>query len=98
MPTTATLTWNPNTESDLAGYNVYREINTGGFQKLNTTLVPKGTQTYVDTPLPIIDGDLIYNITAVDTSGNESLHSANVDKQVNMVPPSAPSGLAVVLS
>lgn len=96
MSLTNTLKWNPNSESDLAGYNVYREIGAGtGFTKVNAALIPKGTETYLDTNTAV-DGDYIYNVTAVDTAGNESLHSVNVDTVINVNPPAPPSGLSVV--
>jgi fibronectin type 3 domain-containing protein len=94
MSTTNTLTWNENTEVDLAGYHVYRKIDTGPSTKINTALIPKGTHTYVDGPITS-DGSYDYTVTAVDTAGNESLHSADAVKVVNVVPPLPPSGLTV---
>jgi fibronectin type 3 domain-containing protein len=96
MSTTNTLTWNKNVESDLAGYNVYRRIGSAplkGDVKVNSVLVPGATPTYVDSVS--VDGDYFYAVTAVDTAGNESAFSNVVDKVVNTVPPSAPTGLAV---
>jgi large repetitive protein len=85
----ATLTWNANTETDLASYKVYRN---GAL--LATVL--KGTTSYVDTaPL---EGTDSYNLTAVDTSGNESAHSVSVSITINTVPPQAPTGLVVVVT
>ena len=98
MSTTNTLTWTANKETDLAGYNVYRGIDAGAMVKLNATLIPKATTTYVDTITAPVDGDYIYNVTAVDTAGNESAHSANVDKVLNVVPPAAPTGLVLASS
>jgi fibronectin type 3 domain-containing protein len=91
----ATLTWNANTEADLAGYKIYRSIGTGPMTLLAS--VGKVT-TYVDDPLPNIDGDVGYAVTAVDTAGLESFKSATVTKAVNTVPPQAPTGLAVVIA
>jgi fibronectin type 3 domain-containing protein len=97
MPTTNTLNWNKNLEPDMAGYNVYRRIGSApvkGDVKVNATLVPTATPTYVDSVT--VDGDYFYAVTAVDTSGNESGFSNVVDKVVNTVPPSPPTGLTVV--
>src|SRR6187551_3682528 len=97
MPTTNTLTWNKNTEGDLAGYNVYRRVGSApikGDVKVNAALVPGATPTYTDTVS--VDGDYFYAVTAVDVSGNESSFSNIVDKVVNTVPPQAPTGLSVV--
>lgn len=92
----AILQWDANTETDLKEYKVYRQIGANALVLLAT--VAKPTVTYTDTPLPAIDGNIVYNLTAVDTSGNESPHSVSVTKTVNLVPPVAPSGLTVVLS
>ena len=99
MPTTNTLNWNKNPEPDLAGYNIYRRIGSApvpGDVKINAVLVPGAlaAPTYVDTVS--VDGTYFYAVTAVDTAGNESAFSTSVNKAVNTVPPSAPTGLAVV--
>jgi hypothetical protein len=91
----AILTWNANTEPDLKEYWIYRKVGSGNLTKL--AVVPKGTQTYTDTPLPVIDGNIVYSLSAVDTSGNESAMSVAVTKTVNLVPPQAPTGLDVVI-
>lgn len=91
----ATLTWTANTEADLAGYKVYRSVDGGPLAFLVT--VGKVT-TYVDDPLPNIDGDIGYALTALDLSGNESPKSITVIKSINAVPPQAPVGLNVVIS
>jgi hypothetical protein len=74
------LTWTINTESDLAGYDVYRsdEADTPG-QKLNseTLLVP----TFRD--ISVVPGkSYFYRVRAVDQSGNESALSPTVEAQV----------------
>ena len=62
--TTADLLWNPNIEADIAGYNIYRD----GL-KLNSALIQDNE--YRDTDLT--DGvNYLYNITAVDATGQES--------------------------
>lgn len=64
------LSWTANTDSDLAGYNVYRNG-----AKVNGSLV-KGTN-YTDTGLT--NGtSYTYRLTAVDLDGNESAPSAAV--------------------
>ena len=90
----AVLTWNANSESDLAGYKIYRGVNGAALTLL--AQVPK-VVTYTDDPLPTIDGNITYAISAFDTSGNESPKTAPVTKVVNTVPPVAPSGLVVVI-
>jgi endoglucanase len=98
----ATLTWNANTESDLAGYKVYRgngSCSVGPLAPLTVNgiqvTVASPATTYVDNTVPVFDGDLCYEITAFDTSGNESARSNRATKTVNLVPPTAPTGLSI---
>ena len=92
---TAILTWNANTEPDLAGYRIYR-----GFGMAAPTLLASvgKVTTYTDSTIPNLSQDVTYNLTAFDTAGNESAHGVSVTKTVDVNPPSAPTGLAVVLS
>ena len=70
---TIDLTWAPNTDADLAGYNVYR-----GGQKINPELVK--TPTYRD---PVsLPGSFTYTVTAVDLRGNESAKSPAASEKV----------------
>jgi hypothetical protein len=64
------LSWNANTEPNLAGYNVYRSSNAiGPFTKLNGT--PLTTLTYTDALA--LQGTSYYRITALNTVGQESI-------------------------
>lgn len=64
------LDWNDNTDSDLAGYNVYRGTSVAGpFTKLNPALLT--TSTFTDAALPTSPG-VYYRVMAVDKDGNES--------------------------
>jgi predicted xylan-binding protein with Ca-dependent carbohydrate-binding module/lysyl oxidase/fibronectin type III domain protein len=85
---TASLTWNANGESDLAGYNVYRSTASGGpYTKLNSSLL--STRSYSDSGLT--NGTTyFYVIKAQDTSGNVSGASAQAQAT-----PTAPSGTPV---
>jgi len=66
------LTWTANTEADLSYYNVYRSTTSAGtYGKIGSA--PKGTSpNYSDIGLPS-STTYWYKVTAVDTSGNESL-------------------------
>jgi hypothetical protein len=70
------LGWGASTASDLAGYNVYRSTSaTGTFTKVNGALV-SGT-TYADGTAAA-GAASYYQVSAVDTAGNESVRSATV--------------------
>jgi Tol biopolymer transport system component/flagellar hook assembly protein FlgD/subtilase family serine protease/fibronectin type 3 domain-containing protein len=73
-----TLTWSANSETDLDGYNIYRTEDSNK-TKVNSSLL-KGSANYIDSN--ISDGDYVYNITAVDTFGNESLPSETATARV----------------
>lgn len=67
------LSWTANTEPDLKNYRVYRGTVSGG---LYTTLIASPTvNSYSDTGLAA-DTTFCYVVSAVDTSGNEGLKSA----------------------
>jgi fibronectin type 3 domain-containing protein len=76
----ATLTWDPNTETNLASYRVYQSTTPGVFGGAVAT-VPAGASTYTVTGLTV--GTTYYfRITAVDSESNESLPSNEVSKSV----------------
>lgn len=67
------LSWAPNTEGDVAGYNVFRRIKGGQFAKLNTQLV--SVPSFRDSNTEA-GKTYIYSVSAVDQRGNESPRSA----------------------
>jgi hypothetical protein len=76
------LVWNPNTEPDLAGYNIYRATSQAGpFTKVN--VVPTDRISYFhDEPLQPLT-KFFYRVTAVDSSGNESGFFSTVSVSTN---------------
>ncbi len=70
-----TLSWNPNTEPDLALYNVYQGTTSGNLSKVAE--VPAGTETYTASGLTN-DIPYFFAIDAEDTSGNRSLPTTEV--------------------
>ena len=81
------LDWNDNTESDLAGYNVYRSDVPGeNFVKLNDE--PLTASEYDDTKAP--SGQFsYYRVSAVDEDGNESKFALESAEMPDIVAPEA---------
>ncbi len=78
------LSWQPNTEADLAGYNIYRselpEPRDGpGYQKQNAKLI-LGPAYRDDTAE--VGKTYFYTVTAVDKMGNESERAAEAAASV----------------
>ena len=74
------LTWAPNTEADLAGYNVYRNEQGQAALKINGELVK--TPTYRD--LSVERGKTyFYAVSAVDLRSNESSKSQEASETVH---------------
>ncbi|MCA9753442.1 MAG: VCBS repeat-containing protein, partial [Gemmatimonadetes bacterium] len=76
--TEITVTWDPVAAADLAGYNVYRSPTSGsGHTRVNYELLRTGSR-YVDEGLAL--GSIqFYYVTSVDSSGNESPASAEIE-------------------
>ncbi|MGX5173922.1 endonuclease [Aliikangiella sp. IMCC44653] len=76
-----TLNWSPNTESDLGGYHVYRsDFGTNTFARITSTSIT--TNAYVDSGLAA-NTSYDYQVTAIDTSANESLASVSASGTTN---------------
>lgn len=74
--TAVNLTWAANSESDLAGYSLYRSSVSGsGYVKINTALLI--TTSYQDTNLTT-GNTYYYVLTAQDKLSNESAFSSEV--------------------
>lgn len=101
-----TLGWDPNTESDLAGYRLYTSSTPGQYTLVgkNPSLTPTNPPaSYVKsiakpavtmtTDMIGTDGQVIYFVlTAFDTAGNESGKSNEVAYTFTDSPPAAPKG------
>ncbi|MFC1586162.1 6-bladed beta-propeller [Fibrobacterota bacterium] len=63
-----TLTWLPNLETDVQGYNIYRKHSDSGFVKTNSALITDST--FSDSSA-VQDETYEYKVTAVDGADNE---------------------------
>lgn len=68
IPGAVELAWSPNSELDLAGYNLYRRAGGGEFTRLNAELLP--LPLFRDTAV-LAGTDYRYMVKAVDRAGNE---------------------------
>jgi hypothetical protein len=73
------LTWAPNMESDLAGYNIFRWVKGGQPRKLNAQLIQ--TASYRDENVEA-GKTYFYAVVAIDLRGNESPRSAETSETV----------------
>jgi hypothetical protein len=78
------LSWTASTTSNISGYNLYRSATSGGtYTKVNTALVVP--TSYTDSSVQA-GHTYFYVATAVDTSGNESVHSSPPQQAVVPTP------------
>ena len=71
----ASLSWDGNTESDLSGYKIYFGVVSGSY---GDPVDVGNTKSH--TLSDLADGTYYFTVTALDTSGNESLFSNEVSK------------------
>lgn len=74
------LTWKANTESDLAGYRVYRATSSGTYGAPLAT-IQGNTTSYIATGLTF-GTTYFFVVTAFDIAGNESAYSNEVSKSI----------------
>jgi hypothetical protein len=74
-PQSIELAWTRNTETDFRGYNIYRSVDNGPFQKIATLIE---APTFSDSMIE--PGKRYrYTVSAVDLTGNESAQTAPVE-------------------
>jgi len=83
QPNFIDLTWSPNTEAELAGYNVYRREEGGPAVKINSELAK--IPTYRDRDIQP-GKKYFYSVAAVDLRGNESAYSDEASESVPTSP------------
>ncbi|GEM_PF-1717652 len=85
------LQWTPNSDLDLAGYNIYRHSSLDSIDvKLNPALID--TAFYLDEQV-WGDRTYYYKITSVDMDGHESQFSDEASG--HLIPPAAPSAFII---
>lgn len=87
------VSWNANTETDLAGYNVYWKAKTA----TAWTKVDAGNVTTLTIPNVAENTEYCTEVTAYDTSGNESGRSSQVCASLDTMPPAAPTGVKAII-
>jgi hypothetical protein len=76
VPHSVALNWNASTSSGVVGYNVYRSGQSGGpYAKINSAVIPSTTNTDSNVQS---GSTYYYVVTAVDSSGRESVFSNQV--------------------
>ncbi|HVP58015.1 MAG TPA: hypothetical protein VMU02_07930 [bacterium] len=81
------ISWDPNTEVDLAGYNLYTSTNEHGpYGQVNARLLLCPWCYAQATPMDVT----YFKVTAVDRSGNESAYSQEVVVYINSGKSGAP--------
>jgi hypothetical protein len=76
----ATVSWNANTESDLAGYRIYVGTRSGSYGFAGPFEVTSRTSFTIQN-LPV-GATYFFSVSAFDKSGNESAKSAEVSKSL----------------
>lgn len=98
--TNVTFQWDANSESDLAGYKIYRSNVSGDYSSpANVLDIPlsaladTGEPQYTEEDVP--DGEWFWVATAYDTSGNESGYSNEVTDSLDATAPETPQNLTI---
>ena len=95
------ISWDANSERDLAGYRIYITITPGqGYEILED--VPLANLSNIAQPKyrfrlnEFLDGKYWSVITAYDNAGNESGYSNEVFFEVDQIPPEIPGGCKII--
>ena len=96
--TSIELSWDPNEESDLAGYHVYRAPAPGGPYEWINMYPPRRTSYYRDEDLPPLTR-YYYRVAAVDSAGVEGPWSGEAQATTSLIPkPGFPRELGAATS
>ncbi len=91
---TVELTWEADSDPDLAGFSIGRssENSLSGYELLTKNLLPKTTRRYIDTQ-PYKDKPNYYIVLASDTAKNASASMASLMVFADTTAPATPTGL-----
>ena len=93
-PNLVTLSWDPNTETDLAGYRIYRAPSSGGpYTRIGQIQVMAAPEF---TGPALGNGTWFFVVTAYNTAGLESGYSNEVSKII-ATPPAPPKNLRLTI-
>jgi hypothetical protein len=94
------LSWSPSTDDvEVVGYSVYRGATAGFTPNAGSWIADVAEPSYNDAGRPV--GTYYYKVIATDAAGNisdPSLHAAATVTEADTSAPSAPSGVAAVVS
>ncbi|HNQ86928.1 MAG TPA: fibronectin type III domain-containing protein [Deltaproteobacteria bacterium] len=93
MGATLRVSWDPNTEEDLAGYRVYYKAAS----ELTFTMVDVGNVTTADINGVLENIEYCAYVTAYDTSNNESEASVTVCAIIDTQAPDKPKGIKAII-
>ncbi len=90
------LSWNPNTEKDLNGYNIYRGSTPEAINRINSSPVDPGMLEYLDAGM--VSGEkYYYAISAIDQTMNESPLTPIIEFIApDFIPPEFPASLGAI--
>ena len=95
---TVTFSWEPNSESDLAGYKLYQSDTSGNYViGVDKPIADIEAGTEIVTITDISDGHKYWILTAYDFHKNESGPSNEVSKLLDSTPPKAPVLKVIVI-
>lgn len=87
------VSWNTNTEKDLAGYKIYFGKKSRLYE--NTVTVNTDTSHIIDNYRFLEGAKYYFAVTAFDSSGNESGFSEEVSVTIPNSPPNKPTNVKV---
>lgn len=89
------ISWNANTEADLAGYKLFVGKTPGAYGPAQAILAPAQSITCTGAGITL-DGQYYVTLSAYDKANNESAKAIEVPFTVDGITPAVPSGLKIL--